>query len=200
MGDRYYAAMLKEIGKTILRGKVVDRNKKPVKYTQEFKDLVIKQYLESDPTPNNTVELCKSIADEHDVSSNVIRKLLVDAEVYISQGQVSSKKSTSTKLDKSKMQSTIQEVIAKLGEPVNDDIILKLTGKAANYLTGVLSVLNKKETPNPVSEPKTKADQIALLDKMIFTVTETVADVAITSKLTGKAALYFANIIEKHEA
>ncbi len=199
MGERYYRAMLKETGKTIFMGKVVLKNNKTPKYTEEFKEEIKKKYLESDPTANNTVELCKSLADEHGVSANVIRQLLVGAEVYISQGQVtSSKKTTSTKLDKSKMQDSIQSVIEALGEKVDQDIISKLTGKAANYLSSVMSKLDKQEVKKNFTDKAGKAESIALLDKLIFELEEGSVDTAITSKLTGKAALYFANVIERN--
>lgn len=199
VGERYYRAMLKETGKTIFMGKVVHKNNKPPKYTDEFKEEIKRKYLESDPTANNTVELCKSLADEHGVSANVIRQLLVNAEVYISQGQITaSKKSTSTKLDKSKMQDSIQTVIEGLGEKADLDIISKLTGKAANYLSSVMSKLTNLEVKNTFTEKLGKAESIALLDKLIFEIEEGSVDNAITSKLTGKAALYFANVIERN--
>lgn len=204
MGDRYYEAMRKEIGKVIKikDGQLVTTtvSKKPVKYTDEFKQLIKQQYLDSHPTAGNTVELCKSLADEHNITVNAVRKLLVDAQVYISQGQISTKKTTgtSTRVDKSKMQESLTSLIETLEGSVDMDIIMKLTGKASNYLSEVFSKLEKKEVVNSVSSPKGKAECIELLDKLIFEISGSAADTAITSKFTGKAALYFANILERH--
>lgn len=109
---------------------------------------VVKMYTESNPTPENSMEIVKQIADEIDESANGVRMVLSKAEVYVKKEGAtaktsSDKKPASTRVSKEAAQEKLIAAINDLGAEVDSEIVSKLTGKAALYLAGILETAGK---------------------------------------------------------
>ena len=128
-----------------------------LKWTEELTAQVVETYEASDPTPENTVELCKTIADEVGATVNAVRMVLSNRGVYVTKAPGATKpaatkdadgKEKPKRVSKAAAQAELISVLAELEADVEEDIIEKLTGKAALYFTGVLrgiDVGNKQE-------------------------------------------------------
>jgi len=117
-------------------------------WTPELKEKVIKMYKEAEPTPETSTEIIKDIADELEQSANGVRMVLVQAGVYVkkdataapAKGGASKTAGEGTKrVSKDAAIAELKAAIEEKGAPVDEDILGKLTGKAAVYF---LSVLN----------------------------------------------------------
>lgn len=117
-------------------------------WTEELKAEVIKAYKAAEPTPETSTEIIKEIADEYEQSANGIRMVLVQAGVYVKKeaaaGTAKDAKKASTgtgtgRVSKETSISALKAAIAAKGAQVDDEILDKLTGKAAVYLTAVLA-------------------------------------------------------------
>jgi transposase-like protein len=116
-------------------------------WTDELKAKVIEMYEGAGPTPESSTEIIKDIAEEIEMSPNGVRMVLVQAGVYVKKDPGSSSSGTKTKApsgDGAKRvskESSIAELRAAIeakGAPVDEDILSKLTGKAAVYLLSVI--------------------------------------------------------------
>jgi transposase-like protein len=115
-------------------------------WTDELKAKVIEMYEGAEPTPETSTEIIKDIAEEIEMSPNGVRMVLVQAGVYVKKdpGSSSSTKTTKTSGEGSKRvskESSIAELRAAIeakGAPIDEDILSKLTGKAAVYLLSVI--------------------------------------------------------------
>lgn len=116
-------------------------------WTPELKEKVKQMYLDAGPTPDTSVEIIKDIAEELDQSPNGVRMVLVQSGVYVKKETTSSSSKTSTKSEGTKRVSKeaaiaeLRELIESKGAPVEDEILEKLTGKAAVYLTSVIKAI-----------------------------------------------------------
>lgn len=141
MGDRFYAAQIKDRG--VAPG-YTGKRKKQVAWTDEKKKKVVELYLAGDPTPENSMEIVKEIADELDESPNGVRMVLSKAEVYVKKDtatKTSSKSSSEgggARVSKEASQARLIAAINTIGAAVDEEIISKLTGKAAVYLAGII--------------------------------------------------------------
>jgi hypothetical protein len=81
---------------------------------------------------------------------NGVRAVLVRAGVYIKKtpatGGGTEAKSTSTRVNKADAIKSLKEIILNNSLDVEDDIIDKLTGKAAVYFKGLFEGLTTKES------------------------------------------------------
>lgn len=116
-------------------------------WTDELKKTIIAQYLASEPTADNTSEIIKDLADEHELSPNGVRMVLVQAGAYIKkEAAAASTKATGekkastggTRVSKEAAINELRTAIEERNAPVDDEILTKLTGKAAVYLLSVL--------------------------------------------------------------
>ena len=114
-------------------------------WTDELKAKVIEMYEGAGPTPESSTEIIKDIAEEIEMSPNGVRMVLVQAGVYVKkEAGASTSKTTKTSGEGSKRvskESSIAELKAAIeakGAEVDEDILSKLTGKAAVYFLGVL--------------------------------------------------------------
>lgn len=115
-------------------------------WTDELKAKVIEMYEGAEPTPDTSTEIIKDIAEEIEMSPNGVRMVLVQAGVYVKKdpGTSTSKTSTKSSGEGSKRvskESSIAELRAAIeakGAPIDEDILSKLTGKAAVYLLSVV--------------------------------------------------------------
>lgn len=116
-------------------------------WTDELKAKVIEMYEGAEPTPDTSTEIIKDIAEEIEMSPNGVRMVLVQAGVYVKKdpgaggGTKSSTKATGEGSKRVSKESSIAELRAAIeakGAPVDEDILSKLTGKAAVYLLSVI--------------------------------------------------------------
>lgn len=120
-------------------------------WTEEQKQQVIEAYQAQNPTAENSLEIVQELAQEYEQSANGVRMILVQAGVYVKKDAAAAAASTSTakkasgageggkRVSKESSIAALKEAIRKRGKEVDDDILDKLTGKAAVYLTEVLS-------------------------------------------------------------
>lgn len=117
-------------------------------WTDEQKQQVISKYQEANPTPETSTEIIKEIADEMELSPNGVRMVLVQADVYVKKaaaGAATTKPGAKTaegkapRVSKEASITALKEAIKAKGQTVDDEILDKLTGKAAIYFTGVLT-------------------------------------------------------------
>jgi len=112
-------------------------------WTDELKQEVVDSYVEMNPTPENTTELCKQLAEEYSKTSNGIRMILSKAGVYITKAPSSATTGSATD-DKPKKASKADSIAALVteiesqGKEVDMDVLSKLTGKAAIYLISII--------------------------------------------------------------
>lgn len=117
-------------------------------WTDELKQEVIEKYEAAGPTPENSTEIIKDIAEEIEMSPNGVRMVLVQAGVYVKKeaGSGSSKTTGKTtasgegskRVSKESAIADLKAAIEAKGAEVDEDILSKLTGKAAVYLLGVI--------------------------------------------------------------
>lgn len=114
-------------------------------WTDELKEQVIKMYQDADPTPETSTEIIKDIAEEIEMSPNGVRMVLVQAQVYVKKEAGASGKTTAKKegdapkrVSKESAIADLKAAIESKGAAVDEDILSKLTGKAAVYFLSVL--------------------------------------------------------------
>jgi hypothetical protein len=115
-------------------------------WTDEDKAKVIAAYKASDPTPETSTEIIKDLAEQMDQSPNGIRMILVQAGVYVKKeatsGGTAKKESGgegTKRVSKESQIAALRKAIEGIGATVDDEILEKLTGKAAAYFVQVLS-------------------------------------------------------------
>ena len=115
-------------------------------WTDELKAEVIAKYEGAGPTPENSTEIIKDIAEEIEMSANGVRMVLVQAGVYVKKdpGAASGKTKTAgtgdkpARVSKESAIADLTAAIEDMNKPVDADILSKLTGKAAVYFLGVI--------------------------------------------------------------
>ena len=114
-------------------------------WTEELKQEVIAKYEGAGPTPESSTEIIKDIAEEIEMSPNGVRMVLVQAGVYVKkEAGASTTKTKAPSGDGTKRvskESSIAELRAAVEaarNAVDEDILSKLTGKAAVYFLSVL--------------------------------------------------------------
>ncbi len=117
-------------------------------WTDELKAKAIELYEAGEPTPENSTELIKDIAEQLEQSPNGVRMVLVQAGVYVKKeaGSSTTSKTTAKKdgdapkrVSKDEQIAQLKQAIEARGVEVDDDILSKLTGKAAQYFVKVLA-------------------------------------------------------------
>ena len=113
-------------------------------WTDELKAEVVAEYEKRDPTPENTMEIVDELAEEYGKTSNGIRMILTKAGSYIK--KVPTKKATKagsggTRVNKAEAIAALSAAIEGEGGDVDEEILNRLTGKAAVYFTGVIKAI-----------------------------------------------------------
>lgn len=116
-------------------------------WTEELKKEVVEEYQAAEPTSETSAEIIKEIAENRELSPNGVRQVLVQAGVYVKkEAATTSKTSTKTssgegskRVSKESQLEALKAAIRAKGAEVDEEIIGKLTGKAAAYFVGVLS-------------------------------------------------------------
>lgn len=143
MGERFYLSQLKATGSCC--GINPNKRRKRMAWTDEEKDQAITMYQDANPTAENSIEIVKQIAEEMDQSPNGVRMILTKAKVYIkkaegaSGGGAKAAGDKPARVSKEDAQNGLISAIENAGGVVDEDIINKLTGKAAVYFTGLFA-------------------------------------------------------------
>jgi hypothetical protein len=115
-------------------------------WTAEQRAEVVSAYQEANPTAETSVEIIKEIAENMERSANSIRMVLIQEGVYVKKDAKAStakegkKASSGTgRVSKEDSIAALKQAIEAAGKTVDDDILDKLTGKAAVYFTNLFS-------------------------------------------------------------
>lgn len=104
----------------------------------------VELYTKAEPTPENSIEIVKEIAEALGETPNGVRMILSKAEVYVKQAATKSASTKSGDADKPKRVSKadsiegLKAVIEGEGLEPDMEILEKLTGKQAVYFTELL--------------------------------------------------------------
>jgi hypothetical protein len=118
-----------------------------VAWDDDKKAAVIEAYEGAEPTPENSMEIVKELADEYEESPNGVRMILTKAGVYVKKTPAASSKSSGassggTRVSKAAAQESLVAALTDAGQDVDNEIVEKLTGKAAQYFAGVIAAIN----------------------------------------------------------
>ena len=145
MGDRFYQQQLETLGRCP-GSKSTTKRKRRMAWDDDKKAAVIAAYEEANPTPETSMEVVKEIADEFEESANGVRMILSKAGVYIKKTPAASGSGTSSsggsRVSKAAAQETLVAALTDAGAEIDNDIVEKLTGKAAQYFAGVITQIN----------------------------------------------------------
>jgi hypothetical protein len=148
MGDRFYRQQIKATGSCPGFNKPT-KGKRKMAWDDDKRAAVVEAYEKANPTPENSMEIVKQIADDIGESANGVRMVLTKAGVYIkkeaaSKGATSTAKAaTGTRVSKAGAQEAIIAALRDAGQEIDEDVVSKLTGKAAMYFATIIANLNK---------------------------------------------------------
>ncbi len=115
------------------------------------KQKAVDMYLALKPTAETSMECVKEVAEKLDETANGVRMILSKAEVYVKKAEATSgkaegseKKSTGVRVSKEGAIEDLKKVLEAAGAAIDEDILSKLTGKAAVYFAGVVKSLSKE--------------------------------------------------------
>ena len=113
-------------------------------WTDESKAEAVELYTSEEPTPETSMEIVKTIADTLGESPNGVRMILTKAGVYVKKAPATSsaKSNGGGRVSKADSQQTLKDALSDAGQNIDEDIIDKLTGKAAVYFAGVINAIN----------------------------------------------------------
>jgi len=119
-----------------------------VAWDDDKKAAVIAAYEDSDPTPETSMEIVKAIAEEYEESPNGVRMILTKAGVYVKKTPAAKSGSSTggsgaSRVSKAAACEALVAALTDAGQEVDEDIVSKLTGKAAVYFTGVVTAIAK---------------------------------------------------------
>jgi len=147
MGDRFYLSQLQATGNCPGAPLTTNRRKRKMAWTDEQKAEVIEAYEAANPTPENSMEIVAEIAEQFEQSPNGVRMVLTKAGVYVKKAPATKSASSggSTgggRVSKAAAIETLTAALTDAGQDVDEEIVSKLTGKAAMYFAGVISAVN----------------------------------------------------------
>lgn len=114
-------------------------------WTPENKQKAVEAYQEQSPTPETSMEIIKQVAEDLGQTVNGVRMILVQAGVYVKKDATASTTSKpkeagkTTRVSKEDSIAALKTAIEAKGKEVDEDILGKLTGKAAVYFLSVIS-------------------------------------------------------------
>lgn len=116
-------------------------------WDEEKRLAAIEAYQDGNATPENSMELVKEIAEDLEESPNGVRMILTKAGVYVKKTPAASSKSSGastggTRVSKAGAQESLIAALTDAGQDVDNEIVERLTGKAAQYFTGVINSVN----------------------------------------------------------
>jgi hypothetical protein len=116
----------------------------PMAMTDEVKDELIKDYLAAEPTPENSTEVIKELAEQYEQTVNSIRMTLINAKVYVKTAVAKpAAKAGATgegtkRVSKEDQLNALREALKNADVEIDEDVISKLTGKVATYFAGAI--------------------------------------------------------------
>ena len=144
MGYRFYMQQLEALG-TCPGYRLTTKRKRKMAWDDDKKAAVIAAYEEQNPTPENSMEIVKEIADEYEESPNGVRMILSKAGVYVKKTPATGSGTNSgggnggSRVSKAAAQESLVAALTDIGADIDSDIVEKLTGKAAQYFAGVIA-------------------------------------------------------------
>jgi hypothetical protein len=142
LGDRFYQQQRDATG-TCPGVKITTKRKRKMPWDDDKKAEAVTMYEEANPTPENSMEIVKDIAAELDESPNGVRMILTKAGVYVKKAAATkaaaSGAATSSRVSKADAIAALVAAISDAGLEVDEEIVSKLTGKAAQYFTSLIT-------------------------------------------------------------
>ena len=147
MSERFYLQQLKALG-DCPGNKNPTKRKRKVAWDDDKKAQAVSMYEEAEPTPETSMEIVKDIAEELDESPNGVRMILTKAGVYVKKTPAAkssggSKGGGGTRVSKAAAAEALIAALGDAGQEVDEEIISKLTGKASQYFTKVITAINE---------------------------------------------------------
>ena len=145
MSDRFYFQMKQATGWCPGLPESYKKRRRKVAWTDEKKQEAIDMYVSEEPTPENSMEIVKDIAEQLEESPNGVRMILTRAGVYVRKTPAPSGGSSSGgggRVSVADAQAAVTSAISDAGQEVDAAIIGKLTGKAANYFANIINNIN----------------------------------------------------------
>ena len=155
MSDRYYTQMLETTGwcpgyrstYTLAEYKqnYTLKRKRTMAWTDESKEQAVEMYTAEEPTPDNSMEIVKMVAEELGESPNGVRMILTKAGVYVKKTPAVKSSGGGTgggRVNVAQAQDDLVKAISDAGKEADTAIVSKLTGKAAVYFTTLINELN----------------------------------------------------------
>ena len=146
MGDRFYQQQLKALG-DCPGNKNPNKRTRKVAWDDDKKAQAVSLYEEAEPTPETSMEIVKDIAEELDESPNGVRMILTKAGVYVKKTPAAKASGGATgggtRVSKAAAAEALIAALSDAGQPVDEEIIAKLTGKASQYFTSILVAINE---------------------------------------------------------
>lgn len=147
MGQRFYEQQLKALG-DCPGNKKPNRRKRKMAWDDDKKAQAVSMYEDMNPCPETSMEIVKGIADELDESPNGVRMILTKAGVYVKKTPAAKSSSGttgggSTRVSKAAAAEALIAILGDAGQDVDEEIISKLTGKASQYFTAIITKINE---------------------------------------------------------
>lgn len=148
MGDRFYNQQLQALGDCPGNKNPNKKRKRKVAWDDDKKAQAVSMYEEAEPTPETSMEIVKDIAEELDESPNGVRMILTKAGVYVKKTPAAKSSGSttgggSTRVSKAAAAEALVAALGDAGQPVDEEIIAKLTGKASQYFTSIITAINE---------------------------------------------------------
>lgn len=155
MSDRYYTQMLETTGwcpgyrntysLAEYKQNYTLKRKRNMAWTDESKEQAVEMYTAEEPTPDNSMEIVKMVAEELGESPNGVRMILTKAGVYVKKTPAVKSSGGGTgggRVNVAQAQDDLVKAISDAGKEADTAIVSKLTGKAAVYFTNLINELN----------------------------------------------------------
>ena len=148
MGDRFYAQQLQALG-NCPGNKNPNKRTRKVAWDDDKKAEAVTLYEAAEPTPETSMEIVKDIAEELDESPNGVRMILTKAGVYVKKTPAAKSSSSTTtgggsaRVSKAAAAEALIAALSDAGQSVDEEIIAKLTGKASQYFTSIITAINE---------------------------------------------------------
>ena len=146
MSERFYLSQLKALG-TCPGYKQPNKRKRKMAWDDDKKAQAVSMYEEAEPTPETSMEIVKDIAEELDESPNGVRMILTKAGVYVKKTPAAKSSGGSTgggtRVSKAAAAEALIAALGDAGQEVDEEITSKLTGKASQYFTKVITAINE---------------------------------------------------------
>jgi hypothetical protein len=149
MGYRFYMQQLEATGFTPGLKNTKPKRKRKMAWDDDKKAQAVSMYEEAEPTPETSMEIVKDIAEELDESPNGVRMILTKAGVYVKKTPAAKSSSSTTtgggsaRVSKAAAAEALIAALSDAGQSVDEEIIAKLTGKASQYFTSIITAINE---------------------------------------------------------